>query len=283
MAGVDFTILILSPRGYAHHHAFDEIALGLGHGLVELGWRVHVSRDPRDCPGRVILLGANLLSQMPGYDPPADAALFNLEQLEERSPWLDARYRAALRTHEVWDYSPLNLDFLARLGCPRARLCPIGHVAKLSRIPVVPETLDVLLYGSQTPRRTSVLEALAREGFNVVPLFGVYGMERDAYIAQARIVLNLHLYPARLFEIVRVSYLLANRRFVVSETGADAALEEPYRQGVAFAAYEDIVATCRRYLGDPAGRATIAEAGHRVFTARPQSLFLLPLVGRKAT
>ena len=41
------------------------------------------------------------------------------------------------------------------------------------------------------------------------------------WIARSKIVLNLHQYDAQVFEIVRVSYLLANRRAVVSERGAN--------------------------------------------------------------
>lgn len=282
MRGAQYSILILAPTGYAHHHAFDEVALGLGHGLSALGWRVFVTRNPAEVQGRTIVLGANLLRECPDYHPPSDAVLFNLEQLDDQSPWLDQRYRAALLAHEVWDYSPRNLDFLARLGARHARLCPIGYVPALTRIPILPDTIDVLLYGSLTPRRIDLLRALAAADINVVPLFGVYGMERDAYIAQARIVLNLHADVGHIFEIVRVSYLLANRRFVISETGSDPALEAPFRSGVAFGDLTDIPALCRRYLADAPARQAMAEEGFRQFSRYLQADYLLPLVGRPA-
>jgi hypothetical protein len=61
----------------------------------------------------------------------------------------------------------------------------------------------------------------------------VYGQARDALVARARIQLNVHYYEAKVFEVVRVSYLLANGRFVVSETGADAEEEASFGPGVA--------------------------------------------------
>jgi hypothetical protein len=79
--------------------------------------------------------------------------------------------------------------------------------------------------------------------------------------ARAKIILNVHFYQAKLFEIVRVSYLLANKFCVVSETGLDAELEAPFVGGVAFAGYDRLAETCRRLLADEPGRRAIAEQG----------------------
>ena len=92
-----------------------------------------------------------------------------------------------------------------------------------------PEDIDVLFVGSVNERRLIVLKQLAAQGINVDARFNLYGAERDAFVARARIILNVHFYDARLFEIVRVSYLLANRKCVVSETGSDTAFENRVR------------------------------------------------------
>jgi hypothetical protein len=101
-------------------------------------------------------------------------------------------------------------------------------------------------------------------------VFNRYGEERDALIARAKIVLNLHYFDAQVFEIVRVSYLLANRKCVVSETGRDTALEGPLREGIAFAPYDSLAQTCVRLLQDEAARRRLAEAGFNCFRACPQ-------------
>ena len=46
--------------------------------------------------------------------------------------------------------------------------------------------------------------------------YGVYGAERDRLIARSRLVLNVHYFPTHIFEMIRVSYLLANRTAVVA-------------------------------------------------------------------
>jgi hypothetical protein len=63
-------------------------------------------------------------------------------------------------------------------------------------------------------------------------LAGVYREERDRLIARAKVVLNMHYYDARVFEIVRVSYLLSNEKAVVAECGATTTIEPDIRDAV---------------------------------------------------
>ena len=72
------------------------------------------------------------------------------------------------------------------------------------------------------------------------------------------------------FEIVRVSYLLANRKCVVSETGQDEALESPLRKGVAFVPYGRLTAACLQLLQNNEERSRLAEAGFESFRACSQ-------------
>jgi len=97
-----------------------------------------------------------------------------------------------------------------------------------------------------------------------------YGTERDQWIARAKLILNLHFYDAHIFEMVRVSYLLANRKCVVSETGLDAQMEAPVRDGVAFVDYDKLVPTCQFLLSDGEARRRYADRGYECFRALPQ-------------
>jgi hypothetical protein len=91
--------------------------------------------------------------------------------------------------------------------------------------------------------------------------FGVYGGMRDELIARSKLVLNVHFYEARVLEIVRVSYLLANRKCVVSEAGADAAYEQQFVTGVTFVPYHELPDACARLLKDPTKRQALAHNG----------------------
>jgi hypothetical protein len=83
-------------------------------------------------------------------------------------------------------------------------------------------------------------------------------------------VLNVHFYESQIFEIVRVSYLLANRKCVVSETGHDTALEEPLKGGIAFTAYTDLASTCLRLLEQADERARLGKKGFECFSSLSQ-------------
>ena len=137
----------------------------------------------------------------------------------------------------------------------------------------------MLFVGSLNDRRRQVLDALEAQGARVERLFGVYGAERDAQLARAKICLNLHFYEAKVFEVVRVSYLLANRRFVVSERGAESAEEAWFEGGVVFADYPRLVETCLRWLKHPDERRAVAAAGFERIRSRKMEEALRPAVG----
>jgi hypothetical protein len=136
------------------------------------------------------------------------------------------------------------------------------------------QDIDVAFVGSIGERRAAVLEALQRQGVKVFAGTSLYGRERDAIFGRAKIVLNLHHYEAQVFEVVRVSYLLANRICVVSEAGLDQELEAPFRNGLAFVYYRDLVAVCHHLLKRPEERRRLADAGFEAFKARPQAAML---------
>lgn len=270
---VPFAITVVTPPGYVHSQAFYEVAETLHQGLHSLGHDPILTCDVRVPGRRHIILGANLLPVV-NTQPAPDAILYNLEQIYPGSPWLSPDYLALLRTYPVWDYSRLNVAALQALGARAVQLLPIGYAPTLSRIAPAEEDIDVLFFGSLNPRRMQVLEALDQRGLQVHVLVGVYGEERDRCIARAKMVLNVHYYEARRFEIVRASYLLANGRCVVSETGADPAEEAELAEGVAFAPYEGLVERCWALREDPAQRRRIAQAGLALMRGRPIAPYL---------
>ena len=271
---VAYSIWIVSPKGDMRSNAFNEVAIALKHGFALLGHQVPVVRDPDDITGIPVVLGCNLLREMPNVKIPKNAILYNFEQVYDGSPWLTQDYLDLLRSYMVWDYSPENVRRLTALGVERLKLCRVGYEPELSDMPQPDpafKDIDVLLYGLANERRRHVIDTLKSRGWNAVLATNVYGDERNALIERSRIVINVHYYSGHIFEIVRVSYLLANHRFVVSETGIDADLEYPFREAVAFADYDNLVDTCHRYLEDEVSRRRVAERGFEIFSQIRQS------------
>jgi hypothetical protein len=275
-----YCIWIVTPSGYPHSRCFEELALSLSEAFAELGFAAPVITDPYQARGTAIVLGANLLKSWPGPVPDR-MVLYNLEQVHLGSTWFDAAYLDLLKRHQVWDYSALNVAALARLGI-HATLCGVGYTSGLTRIPLAfAQDIDVAFVGSLNPRRSQALQAMKNARLNVQAAVGVYGAERDALYARAKVVLNLHYHEAQVFEIVRVSYLLANRICVVSEVGLDQALENPFAKGVAFAPYGELVEACRFLVQRPDARRRIAGAGFEAFKSMPQAPMLKAALERR--
>ncbi len=262
-----YCIWIVTPDGYVHSRCFEEVALALRDAFAQLGIDAPIVTDASAIKGTAIVLGPHLL-QYVSY--PQDLILFNLEQIYQNPAVMTPAYLDVLRRFPVWDYSASNIEALAAHGI-KAALCGVGYAPSLTRIAPAPvKDVDVLFIGSMNERRAQVLQQIQAAGAVVMVAFNSYGAERDALIACAKVVINMHFYEAKVFEIVRVSYLLANRVCVVSETGLDTDREAHFAGGVAFADYDNLVQTCLTLLRDEAARDAIAQKGFERIRALPQ-------------
>jgi len=65
---------------------------------------------------------------------------------------------------------------------------------------------------------------------------------------------------------------------VVSETGAEPAEEEPFRDAIAFAAYDQLVERCVALVDDPVQARLLGQRARAAMRARPQSQILARLL-----
>jgi len=259
-----YRVCIIVPHGYPHSMCFTEVGFLLKHSLEALGVACDMNiNDPaRDriniIVGWHLLPGADLLASC-NYIP------YQLEQLSE-SVWsaLPEPAKAVLRgAHDIWDYSEENVGFLRQRGLS-ARHVPVGYHESLEQIPRgVPKEIDVLFYGSGGERRQRVLNAIAENpDIKVRALFGVYGKQRDDYISRSKIIINVHFYSAKIFEAVRVSYLLNNGCCIVSE----ASEFYPYRGvEIPMHPYETIAQECLLLLTREKEMGRLGETCYRQF------------------
>lgn len=262
-----FAVTLVTFPGYPHSRALYEVAETLHYGLLALGHDSLLATTWQSADWKHIVLGAHLLPQKREIPPPG-SIVYNLEQVAPESPWMTAAVVDLLQRFDVWDYSRRNIAKLAELGVENAAHLPIGYVPELTRIePSNAQDIDVLFYGSVNPRRQQVLQSLQSRGLVTKALFGVYGAQRDRWIARAKIVLNVHFYTTKILEVVRISYLLANRRCVVSETGT-CEDDEAFADGLLFADYDDLVETVQFAVERPDVRETIAQRGFELISSR---------------
>ena len=255
-----YSVLIISPPGYTHSECFREVAETINDGLHKLG---HISSVTKELvPGaRHIVLGANLLTQYP-LQLPTDSILYNLEQVKDNELWVNPQFLSILRRYTLWDYSPQNVDELKTFGIHVSAVLPIGFFEGLTRIQhSTTKSVDVVFVGSMNDRRRHILVAMQEAGLKVGWLFNAYGAERDAGMAQAKLLLNMHYHKAKILEEVRISYCLANKFAVLSEHSSDPALDAEWAKGVVFAAYDELVLKAVELCADDAKREKIAADG----------------------
>ncbi len=196
---------------------------------------------------------------------------YQLEQLAVGGTPVTPAMRQVLRgAREIWEYSPQNIPLLKNVGLPPVKLLPLGyHEALATIVPQAQEDIDVLFYGLLNDRRMSILNKLSVQ-CTARGLQYVYGVQRDAWIARSKVVINIHYYPAMVAEQVRVSYLLNNRRCVVSESSH----YDPLAECCVTIPYEGLVDACLKLVRDPAERERVTTAGAQRFAQLPMTEFL---------
>lgn len=280
---IKFAVSIIKPPNHPHQ-ALIEMGKTVYYGLIELGYDC-VFTSNLDLENRqYIILGANLLYIHP-LKIPQNSIIYNLEQIYADSPWLKAGYIDYLLQYPLWDYSQTNIKKLNFWGINNIQYVPVGYVPQMTCIPEINhQDIDVLFYGSINKRRQNIIDSLEAKGVKVKVLFGVYGQQRDHYISRAKIVLNLHFYEAQVFEIVRISYLLANRKFIISEKGCNAEEEKEFSSGLILANYNQLVDHCLYYLKQPQKREEIAQQGFKIMSQRSEKEYLkkvIPTINNK--
>jgi len=252
--------------------ALGDLSGSLRQALQELGYTAHYSPACVAIDATNIFLDSSLIADWSAV--PAGSILYNLEQLGSGSHLVTEAYLAALSHHQVWDYSLKNIEFLKSIGVNSVRHVPIGYSSALVReIPQNEQDIDILFYGWINDRRAAVLDKL-KEFSNVAAVTGVYGAELLSLLSRAKLVLNLHFYDTNIFESVRVSFLLANKKAVVSEVNDDTEFPSHYQGTLCAATYQDIPEACQRLLANVSERETLEQNAFRIFSSQPQSAFL---------
>jgi hypothetical protein len=255
-------------------NGYKEVIESVAWGLEQLGHRVTYAVNERVGGATNVVFGAQVMPVAALGELPPGTIIYNFEQLRDvaaeriRS---EIRYYAQLPHFIIWDYSAANLPSWRALKRPDVKIVPVGYAPILSRIPnAAPQDIDVLLYGLSGERRLQTFHGLSQLGLSTVFVSGLYGAARDALISRAKVVLNINLYAQmRIFEIVRVSYLLANRKAVVADFDAKTSVEDDVRGAVSFASsLKELLDQCAKLVSDESERHALEERGFACMSRR---------------
>ena len=282
MRGMHFSLVKMNPEGTPPSHGFDDAILPLYYALRHLGYQAEILFNRVNPASRNIVFGSRIAPRRIGRRLPASSIIFNLEQLNRDSKWCNKDYLAHLGDFQVWDYSLENIRFLAELGIAGAAHVPIGYVPEMTRLrPGYPEDVDLVFYGLITQRRDALIRRLVSDGIRVLASQEAFGDLRDKLLAHSRLVLNIHQFlPARL-EVVRLGYVWANKKPVLSEWREDSGMPDHLREACFFAEYADIPEAAARLLQDRPRLDRQAEKGFQAFASKPMSESLRRVVGKR--
>jgi tetratricopeptide (TPR) repeat protein len=266
-------IFRVCPPGYLHAGAYQDLITVVECGLRRAGHKVQIVDDLHSLSERAIIIGAHLASSSLLAEIPENAVIYNTEHVN--SPFMVENYISCLRRHPVWDYSQDNASALSEMFAKPVDYVPCGFVPELcGELSAGHEDIDVLFYGSMNDRRQKIIEGLRAAGLRVEVAFGVYAKARDSLIGRAKVILNMHFYEPGHFEILRVGYLLANRKAVVSEVNQGESVDADLVGGFAAVPYSDLIKQCAQLVQDEVRRKGLAEAGFEIFSARHASEIL---------
>ena len=270
-------ICIIKPNNYIHSLAYLEIAELLHYSVLELNQNSKISYNFIDINPKVknIIFGAHLLNDDMINSIPSNTIIFNTEQIESINEiWKRRILLLASKGIVFWDYSNHNLDLLHTKLNVKGRLFEIGFQSNLQRIKINDnKEVDVLFYGSLNNRREKIINNLLKKNVKVKCLFGVYGKDRDDWIGKSKIVLNLHYYESKIFEIVRIFYLLTNAIPIVSEVDENTKLNNNYLKVIMGSNYEDVEKNILSLLENEKERKLIGLNGFNIIKKYPQINF----------
>ena len=277
-----FTLLKINPPDTAPSHGFDDVMLPLFFAFRRLGFSVELRINKPNPSAINIVFGSCIAPRRTGRLLPRNSIIYNLEQFSTGSQWNNRDYLAHLRNFTVWDYSERNIPFLQDAGVTRAIHVPLGYVPEMTRIRgVATPDIDVLFYGLVNERRHLILRSLLERGIRVLAAQNAFWAVRDALIARARIVLNIHYYLPASLEVARLGYLWANRKAVLCERNADSGYPDWAGDACAYYPYEKLVDGAEDLLGREEGLIAQAQAGFTAFSGRSLTCILAKIIGRR--
>ena len=270
-------VCLIKPKNYIHYLALQELAELIHFSVLELGLKSQITFNYCDNnpSTKNIVLGAHLLNDNLIEDIPENTIIFNTEQIESITEnWKKKILNLAKKNIIFWDYSQYNLDYLSKTINIKGKLFQIGYQKELNRINHnIDKNIDVLFYGSINARREHIINKLKDRKINVKTLFGVYGKERDDLIAKSKLILNMHMYESKIFEIVRVFYLLSNSIPVLTEVGSDTKFNNDFLDLICKSTYENIEKNIIYLLENDKKRIELGENGLNAIKKFPQIKF----------
>jgi hypothetical protein len=251
-------------------NGYYEVIQTIEWGLQSLGHSVSYGVNTFNADDINIVFGAQVLPISTLEKLPKNTIIYNFEQLRAlKKNEIRDEITFFADKFRIWDFSDANLETWKLLNASKVSIVPVSYAPILSKIKSNAQDIDILMYGLPGPKRLDAFSFAASLGLKVIYASGFYGAERDDLISRSKIILNVNLYDfAKIFEVVRVSYLLANKKAVVSILEANTYIEPGYEQAVKFVEPRNFEKTIETLLSNEAERHRLENAGFDFFSQK---------------
>lgn len=195
-----------------------------------------------------------------------DCIIYQAEQLAPGGRRMPDWYFGALHhANAVWDYSPDNIGLLNLNGVKACHVPPAWHekYEPIDNVWDQEKTIDALFMGALNGRRQYMLTLIGNLVDEVHVLTSTWGLERDEFMAKAKVLLNIHFYGSQTLELLRISHAINSGIPVVSE----AANSNPYEDGICMVPYQDIPKAYLKLANSPQLMREQGQRGQDVFRA----------------
>jgi hypothetical protein len=268
---LNYHVTHINADGHQHGlNGYKEVVDSVVWGLRELGNSVERGENVFSESATNIIIGAQMIRMDVLEKLPPSTIVYNFEQMRGLdSSTMKPQMVHAATNFKLWDYSEANADVWRQLNADY-RIVPVGYAEPLTRIPKAPvQDIDVLMYGMPGSDRLSAFFHLCNTGLKTVFVCGLYGEPRDELISRSKLIVNINLYSrSKIFEIVRASYLFANRKAIVADIDAETFIEEDIRSGICASSPSMLVDQCHELIKNESSRKALEDAGFEVIRNR---------------
>lgn len=236
----------------------------LGHDCTFIPLASHVNNSITDLCIGIFLHVTNL---------PKNFIIWNLEPLFVGSPHLKQSLVNKIQKAIILMHYNLNeIEYVKQFNknvvyFPFAYHKSLENMYKIN-LPIT-EDIDVLFYGTPNEYRLKTIDTIKNAGINIVAhtYNSLYTKERDEYIYRSKIVLLVNFFDNNP-DIVRVTYLLSQRKCIIVDTFGNNELQNIYKS---FPIVENnkLVDTIKELLTDENRRQSIADDSYNELIKLP--------------
>ena len=229
-------LVIVQPERYVHSQCFLDTADYLGYWLQQQGLTVSMAKNRLRHDAVNIIFGAHLGTDPSWTGPGYCSFIFNLEQLGAGGATLPSAYENLLRTCRLIDYHPENVACYRPPG-DWVPLVPFWNAPYLNPPPEITDLskrpIDLIFFGSINDERKALLKRVEKAGWDVAVFDSpTYYEERDAFIRQAKAVINTSFYASARFEQVRAFNVLSQGTAFISYLQPGQRIQEDFYECV---------------------------------------------------